>query len=189
MKVPIPDDARVISTTGEVKQWKHVDGKRWPQKTLIGKIPIHSPTYNPQDYVTPNGTRLMIPNDNYRTMYKDESAQYLNSNPKGKKELFPPETIGVGWYLLVLGVANKLGIYQLLCDIFGEIYANAIMDLVIYFIVFADNAINKMECRMANSLMFSIQSQRDDWYTDLFGPYVLIIKLKHHMEITAFVSL
>lgn len=175
-KVPIPADAHVTMTTGEVKQWRHIDGKRWPEKILIGKIPIHSPTYKPQDYINPDGVRLMIPNDKYRVLYKDEYAQYLKENQMEELELFPPETINVGWYLLILGVAYKLGVYQLLCEIFGNIIANAIMDLAMYYIVSGNNAINKMEKRMADSLMFSIQPRRDDWYSKLFGSFAVDYK-------------
>lgn len=167
--VPVPADGRVYDS-GVVYLVKPAgEGERWPHKTRIGKIPKDAP----EKYISKDGLQLMIPNDKYRLKYKDEYEKYLHECGIDKTECFPPESISVGLYLLVLGVANKLGVYKLLCEIFNATLANAIMDLSLYYILCSDNAINKMESKMNDQLMFSICSHKKDWYTKTFGKFAI----------------
>ena len=138
--VPIPADGRVYHD-GKVFQVKPAkNGERWPHKKLIGKVPRDAPDFKEENYILEDGTQLMIPNYNYSMEYKTEYAEYLK-RVSGKKHdiALPPATISVGIYLLVLGVAIKLGIYQLLCELFTAYIANAIMDVAIYYIMFHQN--------------------------------------------------
>ena len=175
-KVPIPEDGRLYSDGIVKKVTPPGPGERWPSKSIIGRVPLKDPNYNPDDWVE-DGVQLMNPNDNYVQGYKDEYQAYCEkTGKKGRYFPFPPETISVGVYLLILGVAYKLGVYQLLCDVFGVVLANGIMDLATYFILFADNAVNKMEKRMNTSLMFCVEPRDDSWYSKLFQEYVIAYK-------------
>lgn len=171
MKVPIPADGRKINEK-VFKVTPAQPGERWPQKTLIGKIPVKDSNYREEDYITEDGIQLMIPNSNYRREYKVEFNKYKEIY--GIRDVLPPDAINVGLYLLVLGVACKLGIYQLLCKIFPIILANGIMDAAMFYISERRNDINVMEEKMKQELMFSIRAQDDDWYSKVFQNYSII---------------
>ena len=171
MKVPIPPKSNMIpngkvfwSTTAE-------PGKTWPHKILVGKVPVLNSDYKEEDYTGDDGTKLMIPNDNYREEFKVEYEKYKDIY--GISDAMPPESINAGLYLLVLGVANRLGIYQLLCKIFPITLANAFMDAAMYYILRRHNNINTMATDMNQELLFSIKAQNDDWYSDLFQNYAI----------------
>ena len=151
MKVPIPADGRKINEK-VFKVTPASRGKRWPQKMLIGKIPVNDSDYREEDYITEDGIQLMIPNSNYRREYKVEFNKYKEIY--GIRDALPPDAINVGLYLLVLGVACKLGIYQLLCKIFPITLANGIMDAAMFYISQRHNDINVMEEKMKQELMF-----------------------------------
>ena len=173
IKVPVPADARAYSN-GQVRQVRPPGpGERWSQKKLIGKIPIDSPDYRPEDYVTAEGIQLMIPNENYRNEYSYEFARYMEDTFPDEKLHFPPKSISVGCYLLILGVAYQLGLYQLLCDVFNIEFANAILDLAMYYIMYNDNDISKMAHNMEKQLVFSIEALPDDWYSETFDQYAV----------------
>ena len=171
MKVPIPPDSHK-NPDGKVVQVKPAGpGERWPHKRLIGKVPIEAPGYKEGDYKTEDGIQLMIPNDAYREEYKDEFAKYQKTY--GIKDTLPPEVIAVGLYLLILGIAYKLGVYQLLCEVFSVTLANAIMDLAMYYILCSDNTISNMAAKMKRELLFSVKAYDKDWYADEFKKYAI----------------
>ncbi len=165
IKVPIPDDGR-MSPDGVVVQVRHIPGERWPQKKRIGKVPIHEPDYREEDYLTADGVRLMIPNDNYRREYKDEFQAYLDSIGARDEECTAPDAISVGLYLLTLGVAYQLEIYQLLCDEFSIEFANAALDLATYLIACSSDADSRMRDRLRDQMLFSAAPLPDSWYSE-----------------------
>lgn len=160
-KVPIPADAHAYCNGKVMHLDKMRGGGKNPRKTLIGRLVSNE--------VSKDGRPLMYPNDNYFLMYKEEYVQELSQEAPGRIPTFPPETICVGLFALVLGVAVKLGLYQLLIQVYNVKVANAILDLAMYFMLENSNALNMMESRMNNQLMFSIKSHPDSYYSKLFG--------------------
>lgn len=173
--MPIPPDGHALPN-GMVRQIRSVPGKRWPQKKVIGWIPVNKPYYKEEDFVTADGVRLMVPNDNYRREYKDEYRKYADSIGLKTDERNPPESISVGLYLLILGIVSKLGVYELLCKVFSVGFANAVIDLAIYFIMCSDNANNKMKYNLNKELTFSLEPLSKSWYSKTFQNYVIDYK-------------
>ena len=160
-EVPVPLDAHAYSNGKVMHLDKMQGGGKNPKKILIGKL---LPNKTAED-----GRPLMNPNNNYFTIYKDEYTQEIALRGRSNIPQFPPDTIHVGLFALVLALSMKLGIYQLLIEVYNEQIANAIMDLVMYFIYDGSNSINVMASKMNYQLMFSIKSYSESWYSQLFG--------------------
>ena len=169
-KVPRPSDCPEFQS-GRVFQYyiKAEDGKR--HRRLIGKVPCLDPDFKREDYTAADGTALMIPNDNYFKYYKDQFANYLAGGIPEDEPRLPPCAIKVGLYALVLGVVLKLGIYDILCQIFKPIFANAILDLAMFYILTRECDLNVLNEKMNEQLTFSIVPRSQSWYSAFLNSY------------------
>ncbi len=158
MQVPIPPDGHANPDGKAIQVRPAPPGERWPRKRLIGKV------LQGEEYRTEDGIPLMIPNDTYRREYPEEFERYQ----RRCGAQVPPETISVGLYLLVSGIANRLGIYPLLCEVFSAPLANAVLDLAMYFLLCQDTDLDKMTSQMNQELLFSLRAHDADWYADWF---------------------
>ena len=160
--MPVPPEAHYYCNGKVMLLDKTKGGGKNPKKILIGRITT--------DSSSEDGRPMMKPNYNYEIFCKDE---ILKEHESGHASLIPPqfpsEKICVGVFLLIFGLATQIGVYQLLIDVYGILAANAIMDLVMYFILSNSNSINTMEKYMENHLMFSINPYSESWYSSFFG--------------------
>ena len=155
-KVPVPEGASVYENGRVVIYLKR--GRKDRKRVVVGH------TTGERDE---NGRLLMVPNDEYEQYCKNDCAK-ARAGPNGKVRFRPPDVIHVGLYALVLGIVYKLGIYQMLIDVYNIQIANAIIDLAMFYILIRENDLNVMADDMNEQLMFSIKAYSDTWYGDLF---------------------
>ncbi len=160
MKVPVPDDAHVYADGSVLHLDKTRGGGKNPHKTVIGHLVDPAETDE-------MGRKLMHPNDKYRVLYQDELGQQLRTS-RGI-HIFPPMSISVGLFALVLGIVYSMGIYDMLCDVYDAETTNALLDVVMYYILMRNNAMNTMPLDMERQLLFSIKPHDAGWYSNFFG--------------------
>ena len=110
---------------------------------------------------------MMHPNELYRFLYPAEwERQYHEKS-------FPSHELHMGMYMLSLGIGHYTGLYPILHEIYGPLYANAIMDYAMYSIMDRSDTTQLFTDRMSREVLFSKEAYSDTWYSDLF---------KHHMS-------
>ena len=156
-RVPVPEGAQVYKDGRVIIYLKR--GRKDRKRVVIGEA-----CFGETDE---NGKLLMYPNTKYEEYCKNDCAK-ARAGSSGEVRDMPPDVIHVGLYILVLGIVYKLGIYQILIDVYNAQIANAIIDLAMFYIFICQNDLNVMAAKMNEQLMFSIQSYSDTWYGDLF---------------------
>ena len=110
---------------------------------------------------------MMHPNELYKFLYPSEwERQYHEKS-------FPAYELHMGMYMLTLGMGHHTGLYPILHDIYGPLYANAIMDYAMYSIMDRSDTTQLFTGRMSREVLFSKEAYSDSWYSDMF---------KHHMS-------
>ena len=110
---------------------------------------------------------MMHPNELYRFLYPTEWEKHYH------EKSFPSHELHMGMYMLSLGIGHSTGLYPILHEIYGPLYANAIMDYAMYSIMDRSDTTQLFTDRMSREVLFSKEAYSDTWYSDLF---------KHHMS-------
>lgn len=110
--------------------------------------------------VTPD---TMYPNDAFRKYYPATWKELYSDKVQKLREL------DVGTYALILSAGIKSGIYQILLNVLGPLYANGVMDYAMYSIIYHSNANDHMSELLQDKFLFSEHCHDDDWYTRLFS--------------------
>ena len=105
---------------------------------------------------------MMHPNELYRFLYPTEwENQYHEKN-------YPSHELHIGLYMLSLGIGHSSWLYPVLHEIYGPLYANAIMDYAMYSIMERSDTTQLFTDRMSREVLFSKEAYSDTWYSDLF---------------------
>ena len=105
---------------------------------------------------------MMHPNELYRFLYPTEwELQYHEKS-------FPAHELHMGMYMLSLGIGYSTELYKILHEIYGPLYANAIMDYAMYSIMDRNDTTQLFTDRMSREVLFSKEAYSDTWYSDLF---------------------
>ena len=108
---------------------------------------------------------MMIPNESY---FKRHKSEWLAIEPDGYY-MVCPSTLRIGLYALVLGAAQKLGMYADLIKIYGRNDANMIMDYIMYLISERENATYLMQAALKGEVTFSGAPYDDTTYSNFFN--------------------
>ena len=105
---------------------------------------------------------MMHPNELYKFLYPAEwERQYHEKS-------FPAHELRMGTYMLSLGIGHQTGLYPILHEIYGPLYANAIMDYAMYSIMDRSDTTQLFTERMSREVLFSKEAYSDSWYSDMF---------------------
>lgn len=105
---------------------------------------------------------MMHPNDMYRYLYPSEwERQYHEKS-------FPAHELHMGMYMLSLGIGHTTNLYPILHEIYGPMYANAVMDYAMYSISDRSDTTQLFEDRMSREVLYSKEAYSDSWYSELF---------------------
>ena len=144
-----------------------------------GRVFIYN-SNNPNDRTTigkATSENMMHPNDTFRLLYPEiwerEYSKY--HDPMGIE-------VSVGLYGLALGSSYKNGLYPVLQDAYGPLYANAIMDYCMYSIKDHSDVTQHYPERMKNEVLFSETLHEDTWYSNLFK-YKLTISMHDDFKV------
>lgn len=149
--MPVPSFAYVDRHDGRVFiKPIGADGK--PHKRTIGHLTDSTP-----------GQERMVPNQYFRDTFKE---LFKDAYPKKK---IPAHELSIGMYALTLGVLTKNSLYALLKDCYGPIYANSLIDYVMYSILYRSGVTQIFEQLMGREVLFSDMLRSDSWYSDFFS--------------------
>ena len=113
-------------------------------------------------YVTDNDTKSMNPTDGYKIVY-----------PQKWEELFGEKVAAcfkyIGMYALADAVNSKIGIKDIMDECFGIQTGNAMMDFVMYSMLFQTNVTEHFPTRMKDQQLFSGDCLSDSYYSDLYN--------------------
>ena len=146
-EIPIPVEAHINSCDGRVFLLQKIDNSKIYKRLVIGRAT--SDTH-------------MHPNSLFKVLFPERWMSYY-----GTKSLLPNE-ISCGLYVVCLSIVHKTELYKCLIDIFGSLYANAIIDFAIYSIKYNTNVAETFCDKMQNQMVFSDRIYSDSWYSDLF---------------------
>ena len=112
-------------------------------------------------YVTDTDTKLMHPTDGYKIVF-----------PKKWEELFGEKVPSVfkyiGMYALAEAVNIQTGIKDAMDQCFGSKNADAMMDFVMYSMLFQTNVTEHFPSRMSDQQLYSGDALSDSFYSDLY---------------------
>lgn len=106
----------------------------------------------------------MYPNENYKKLYFKDFAKYDSTG-----QPFLAATLYAGLYLLILAVAQKLGLYESIASTFGCVIANACMDYTMFLIAQKENATYLLPPFLSRKVSFTSSPLSKTWYSDYFG--------------------
>lgn len=109
---------------------------------------------------------MMHPNDLYKYLYPAQWTEYY-----GSRDL-PEHELHTGMYALTLGAGYSTGLYPILQDVYGPLYANAIMDYAMYSIMERSNTTQLFTDSMSREVLFSKEAYSDTWYSGLFRTHM-----------------
>lgn len=145
-EIPRPEGSHINHSDGRVFLMSD-DGSGKAKRRVIGRA---------------TSDTMMHPNDLYRYLYPAEWERYYN------EKSFPAHELHIGMYLLSLGVGHLTGLYPILHEIYGPLYANAIMDYSMYSIMDRSNTTQLFADSMSREVLFSKEAYSDSWYSDMF---------------------
>lgn len=149
--MPVPGFAYRDRNDGRVFIFKvGSDGRR--HKKTIGHMTVSEP-----------GKERMIPNQYFRATYQNE---YLEAYP-GKS--IPFHEISIGMYALTHGVINKTGLYAVLKEVYGPVYANSLLDYAMFSILHRSGVTQLYERTMRKEVLFDDRLRSDNWYSKFFA--------------------
>ena len=141
-EIPIPEEAYINHNDGRVYL---MDENR--KRTVIGHATSES---------------TMHPNDKYRWLYPALWEKYYDSKETKKHELH------AGMYGLILGAASQTKVYDIAQEVYGPLYANAIMDYAMFSMMCRTDATHQFSDIMESQVTFSKKEYSDTWYSELF---------------------
>ena len=154
--IPIPEDA-IVRESGARKGQVYVVTKRWydpktkqekEERKVIGRA-------------LDNG-KEMIANKVYQQLYPATYAELTGIAERTSGYL------RCGIYMVVLAIAQHLGIYDLLVKIFTAKKANFMMDFACYEIVMRSHVAQLYSLTMQDHLLFSDKAYDDTWISTFF---------------------
>ena len=149
-EIPRPENSYINHSDGRVFLMSN-DGAGKSGRRVIGRATSET---------------MMHPNEMYRFLYPTEwERQYHEKS-------FPAHELHMGMYMMSLGIGHQIGLYPILHEIYGPLYANAIMDYAMYSIMDRSDTTQLFTDRMSREVLFSKETYSDSWYSDMF---------KHHM--------
>lgn len=150
-EIPIPEGAYINHNDGRVFLIND-DGNGHSKRRVIGHA---------------TSDTMMHPNELFRFLFPAEWELYYH------EKNFPAHELHVGMYMMTLGIGHKTGLYPILHEIYGPLYANAIMDYAMYSIMDRSNTTQLFSDSMRRQVLFSKEPYSDSWYSDMFH---------HHMD-------
>ena len=158
--MPVPDFAYTDRHDGRVFI-KNYDENGKEHKLTIG-------------YMTDDtkGKEKMIPNAHFRDKYPNIWKENYPDKP------IPAHQKSVGMYILTLGIVVKTKVYDILKNIYGPMYANNILDYVMFLIMYKSSATELFENIMEDEVLFSKKLYSDSWYSKFFAKN--ITEDQHH---------
>ncbi|MDR0411544.1 MAG: transposase [Treponema sp.] len=108
------------------------------------------------------GERTMHPNDLFKFLYPALWNEHYTA------VRVPEHALHTGFYALSLGVGYKSGLYPLLHEVYGPLYANMIMDYANYSILERSDVSQLYRDRMSHEVLFSRQAFSDSWLSEFF---------------------
>lgn len=145
-EIPMPENAYVNRSDGRVFLMSE-DGNGKLKRRVIGHA---------------TSDTAMHPNELYRFLYPSEWEQQYH------EKIFPAHELHMGMYMLFLGIGHNTGLYPILLETYGPLYANAIMDYAMYSIMDRSDTTQLFPDRMAREVLFSKEAYSDSWYSELF---------------------
>lgn len=145
-EIPQPEGAYINRSDGRVFLMSD-DGNGKSKRKVIGRA---------------TSDTMMHPNELYRFLYPNEWEMYYH------EKSFPAHELHMGMYLLSLGIGYSTGLYPVLHEIYGPLYANAIMDYSMYSIMDRSNTTQLFTDSMSRQVLFSKEAYSDSWYSDMF---------------------
>ena len=161
--VPIPDCC-IPYSNGRVNFMVRVSDNEKPKPLVVGwacaaeDVPLETRKKFKEE------TQFMRPNNSYFDKFGNEYLRYF----PGRSQKIRKHQLIVGLYILVLAIATKIGLYQILVKWYKPHYANAIMDFVMYSIIYQTSKANTFVEMMDNHVLFSQQPYSDSWYSSFF---------------------
>ena len=105
---------------------------------------------------------MMHPNELYKFLYPAEwERQY-------QEKSYLAHELHIGMYMLSLGIGHATNLYPILHEIYGPLFANAIMDYAMYSILDRSDTTQLFTDRMSKEVLFSKEAYSDTWYSDMF---------------------
>lgn len=145
-EIPRPENSYINHSDGRVFLMTD-DGNGNSKRKVIGRATSET---------------MMHPNELYRFLYPAEwERQYHEKS-------FPAHELHMGMYMLSLGIGHQTGLYPILHEIYGPLYANAIMDYAMYSIMDRSDTTQLFTERMSREVLFSKEAYSDSWYSDMF---------------------
>ena len=147
-EIPIPGDAYINHSDGRVFVFIR-EGKvlEKSHRRVIGRAASET---------------TMYPNKAFQDMYPSLWEEHY-----GPAEKLPERFPRVGMYSLCLGAGHSTGVYPLLNEVYGPMYANAIMDFSMYSMLTKSDAAHTLQGRMKGEVCFSKEELNDTWLSDM----------------------
>ena len=120
-----------------------------PKRTTIG-------------YINNSDVKTMHPTSGYKLLFPSLWEKYFD-------EKVPAVCKRIGMYALVDAVNSLTGIKDIMDDSFGIDNANAMVDFVMYSMLFHTNAACSFDRRMKDQQLFSAECFSDSFYSNLFS--------------------
>ena len=148
-EIPIPAAAHTNKSDGRVYLLgSRAGGKATAPRNVIGHATSET---------------LMHPNTLFKSIYPELWKEHYGSDSLRKNE------IDSGLYIIVLAILSKIGLLDILYQVYGPKFANAIIDFASYSIEYNSNVAMSFEERMKDFLLFSDKHFSDSWYSNLFS--------------------
>lgn len=141
-------------------------------KPALIKYVIEAPYNREKGYPEPKRTTIGHQCPNSRTkMYP--TSQYKKIFPKKwedlTKEKVAPAVKKIGLFTLAQAVNSKIGIKDILDQIYGPAVASTLMEYALYSILYHSNVVSAFAQKMDNELLYSASLASDSYYDDLFA--------------------
>lgn len=112
------------------------------------------------------GATHMHPNSTFKFEYPQLWEQYYGGLDLSE------HLVQVGLYAATLAIAQRTGLYRDLLASFGPLYANGIMDYVMFSIAERSSSTQLFADAMAHRMLFSRETHDDSWFSRLFSRHM-----------------
>ena len=109
------------------------------------------------------GQERMVPTKYFRDHYQNE---YKEAYPK---DGIPLHELSIGMYALTFGIVMQNGLYQILKDSYGPMFANSLLDYAMFSILYRCSTTQLFEYAMAKQVTFCDKPHSDTWYSTFFS--------------------